>query len=61
MMLKEGVYIRIEQQDNCVPEYVKVIYIHPKRRFFVIEKRVLNNNYIRETRYIGNRRGIIHK
>ena len=61
MMLEEGASICIGRQDNHAHEYVKVIYIHPKRRFFVIERRVLNNNFIRETRYIGNRRGILHK
>lgn len=58
--LKCGDRIRIGKDSEGNGIYATVVFIHPQRRFFIIEKTVLGGNVIRDTRYIGNRRGIMN-
>lgn len=56
-----GQMIRIGIRPDGTPEYAKVIFVHRRHSFAVIERTVPYGNTIRETRYIGNRKCICYK
>lgn len=59
--MKVGCKIRIGVDSEGNRMYATVIYIHPRKQFVVVERDAPYGAKIRETRYIGNRRCIIHK
>lgn len=56
-MIRVGGYIRIGVRSDGTPELAQVVFMHPANRFIVIERTVPHGHTVRETRFIGRRRG----